>query len=135
MRDDWRKAAMEGDSEVIAHLLAEGVAVNSRDCYGQTALMLAARQGQEAVVSLLLQHRADVDVTAQYGLSALMLAIVNRHSAIARQRVDAGANIHLRGRGAPGFAGKTALDLAESAGLTDLATYITRADGLASRRR
>ena len=129
MRDDWRKAAIEGDSEAIERLLAKELDVNSRDRYGQTALMLAALNGRDAIVRILLENGADIDVTAKYNLSALMLAVVNRHSGVAKQLVDAGANTQIRGGGAPGFAQKTARELAEHANLDDLAAYIARAEG------
>ncbi len=130
MRDDWRKAAIGGDSRVIERLLAEDADIDSRDRYGQTALMLATLHGRDEAVRLLLEKGADMDVTAKYGLSALMLAVINRHTGIGKQLVDAGANTLMRGSGAPGFAGKTAHQLAEYGGLADLAAYIARAEGL-----
>ena len=126
MREDWRSAVITGDYVNVASLLAEGVEVNQRDRYGQTALMLAARYGWAEVVRLLLEHKADLDVTAKYGLSALMLAVVNHHLAAAKELIDAGANTQLRGSGAPGFAGKTARELAEQSGLVEIADYLTR---------
>ena len=91
--------------------------------------MLAARHGREAVIDFLLEHGADLDVTAKYNLSALMLAVLNRHTRVAERLVDAGANTQVRGTGAPGFAEKTARELAEHANLDDLAAYIARAGG------
>ena len=129
MRDDWRSAAIQGDSEVIERLLAEGIAVDCLDRHGQTALMLAALHGRDAVVRVLLDNAADKDVTAKYNLSALMLAVINRHTTIAKQLVDAGANTQIRGSGAPGFAHKTAREVAEHAGLDDLAAYIAQVEG------
>ena len=41
-----------------------------------------------------------------------MLAVVRGHGDVVRVLTDAGANVSLRGTGAPGFAGKTALDFA-----------------------
>jgi hypothetical protein len=40
-----------------------------------------------------------------------MLAVIAGHVAIVRLLVRAGADLTLRGRGAPGFMGKTAYDL------------------------
>jgi hypothetical protein len=45
-----------------------------------------------------------------------MLAVINDHTPIVRLLVEAGADIHIRGTGAPGFADKTAADLAEDLG-------------------
>jgi len=127
MRTDWRDAAVYGDAAQIERLLAENIAIDSRDRYGQTALMLAAMYGRSAVVRLLIDHDADLDATAKYSLSALMLAIVNRHVDIAMILIDAGADTQLRGSGAPGFSGKTALDLALTHGLTALAARLAEA--------
>jgi ankyrin repeat protein len=45
MRNDWRQAAINGDTPTLARLLAEGADLNARDRFGQTALMLSARHG------------------------------------------------------------------------------------------
>lgn len=82
--------------------------------------MLAARHGRTSIADLLIAGGADLDVTAKYGLSALMLAVVNGHIDIALALIDAKANISLKGTGAPGFAGKTAKDLAGARGFNDL---------------
>ncbi len=126
MRADWRKAAIDGDAEALAGLIAAGAPSDARDRFGQTALMLASLHGREDVVALLLADGADLAVTAKFGLSALMLAIVNHHEGIARRLIDAGADASPRGTGAPGFAGKTASDLAEERGLTALGELLRR---------
>lgn len=124
MKPEWREAAVAGNESSVMRLLAAGQDVDAKDRYGQTALMLAATHGHDGVVRILLAHDAETNVTAKFGLSALMLAVINRHADIARRLVDAGSDISLEGSGAPGFAGKTALELAQQAGLTDLARYI-----------
>ena len=60
-------------------------------------------------------------------LSALMLAAINHHLEIVRLLADAGAEREIRGTGAPGFAGLTALGLAERAGYQEVATLLRRA--------
>lgn len=127
MRANWREAAIAGDSKTIARLIADGDDIG-RDRYGQTALMHAALHGRDEVLRILLLNGASMDVTAKYGLSPLMLAVINHHTEIARQLVDAGADLLIRGTGAPGFAGKTAQDLANDRDLGELAAYIARAD-------
>jgi len=124
VQEEWRRAAISGDAGTIGRLLAEGADIDALDRYGQTALMLAAMHGRGDVVRVLLKSGAATDVTAKYGLSALMLATVNRHEAIARELVDGGAETSLQGSGAPGFAGKTARELALDAGLDELAGHI-----------
>ena len=112
MDPTWEDAAKHGDVDVARQLLLAGREINARDRYGQTGLMLAAHRGHQALLELLIENGADLNVTAKYGLSALMLAIVSGHKEIALRLVRAGADLGLRGKGSPGFIGKTAYDLA-----------------------
>jgi uncharacterized protein len=112
MTSEWRDAVRRGSVDELERLLASGADIDARDKHGQTALTLAAREGRAESVAWLVGHGATLDVTAKYGLSALMLAVVNGHVDVVRILVRSGANLELQGSGAPGFAGKTALDLA-----------------------
>jgi uncharacterized protein len=109
---EWEDAVNRGAIVELQRLLTSGADINARDGHGQTALMLAARDGHSALVAWLIEHGAALDHTAKFGLSALMLAVIRQHVAIVRELTDAGADRSVRGTGAPGFAGKTALDLA-----------------------
>ena len=86
--------------------------------------MLAAHAGHREVVETLIAHRANLNITAKFGLSALMLAIVAGHAEVARLLAKAGADLSLRGTGAPGFAGKTAYDLAVERGMLELSAEL-----------
>jgi ankyrin repeat protein len=108
----------------MAEILNDGGDVNAKDKFGQTALMLAAMHGRGDVVQLLIGAGAKLDVTAKFGLSALMLAVVNHNDSIARDLAAADADLTLRGTGAPGFADKTAADLARDNGQTALVEYL-----------
>ncbi len=112
MTAEWEEAVRRGSVEELRRLLAGGADINARDQHGQTALMRAAVAGDDQVADWLIQQGANLNQTAKYGLSALMLAVVNGHAGIVRILLNAGANTGLRGGGAPGFASKTALDLA-----------------------
>ena len=112
MTREWKDAVRRRSLDELERLAAAGAQIDARDEHGQTALMLAAVEGHADVVDWLVGHGAALDHTAKYGLSALMLAVVNGHVEVVRLLVRAGANQELRGGGAPGFAGKTALDLA-----------------------
>jgi ankyrin repeat protein len=100
--------------------------IDVRNGHGQTALMLAAHHGHLAAVECLIRHGASLNIAAKYGLSALMLAIVAGHEGVARALVRAGADLSMRGAGAPGFAGKTAADLATSQGMNELALWLRK---------
>jgi ankyrin repeat protein len=119
MDHQWEQAVRRGDLEALRQQVA-GVDIDARDRHGQTALMIAAQQGHATVVSFLVEHLAGLNHTAKYGLSALMLAVIQGHLEIVRTLVAAGADLTIRGTGAPGFAGKTALDLATARGRSDL---------------
>jgi ankyrin repeat protein len=112
----WEEAARVGAAETLRRLAEEGADLDARDPHGQTALMLAAVRGHLAAARWLVSSGAALDVTAKYGLSAVMLATLSGHAEIVRVLVAAGADLSLRGSGAPGFAGKRALELAADRG-------------------
>ena len=74
--------------------------------------MLAAARGHAEVARWLRESGANLNHTAKSGLSALMLAALYGHIDVAQALLAAGADPTLRSAGAPGFNGKTALDLA-----------------------
>ena len=120
----WEDAIKRGDVQIVHDLLGRGADVDARDRYGQTALMLAAHAGHHEVVETLIAHRANLNITAKFGLSALMLALVAGHAEVARVLAKAGADLSLRGSGAPGFGGKTAYDLAVEHGMLELSAEL-----------
>jgi uncharacterized protein len=120
----WDDAVKHGNVQKVIDLIENGADVNALDRYGQTALMLAAHHGYYEIVEILITHRANLNITSKFGLSALMLAIVAGHAEVARILVKAGADVSLRGTGAPGFAGKTAYDLAVVRGMVELSAAL-----------
>jgi len=124
MNAAWEDAIKCGDVPAVCELLERGVDIDSRDRYGQTALMLAAHAGHREVVETLIAHGADLNITAKFGLSALMLAIVSGHTDVVRLLANAGADLSLRGTGAPGFTDKTAYDLAVERGMLELSAEL-----------
>jgi ankyrin repeat protein len=114
MRPEWEAAVRAGDVKTVERLSDAGFDIDALDRYGQTALMLAAMEGHTAVVRVLVARGAKLNHTAKYHLTALMLAVLNGHEHIVRELAGAGADLSLRGSGAPGFHGKTALELAEA---------------------
>ena len=132
MTREWKSAVHRGSIEELQSMLATGADIDARDGHGQTALMLAAAEGNGSLVAWLVERGATLDHTAKYGLSALMLAVVRGHVDVVRKLTDAGANLSLRGTGAPGFAAKTALDLAIALDHAEMAGILRFAAG---RRR
>ena len=82
--------------------------------------MIAAHAGHAEVVTFLVGQGATLNHTAKHGLSAVMLAVIGGHIDIVRTLVRTGADLTLRGTGAPAFLGKSALDLATEQGRFDL---------------
>jgi hypothetical protein len=112
MTREWEEAVHRGSLDDLKQLAESGADINARDRHNQTALMLAATEGHTSVVEWLVRRGAALDRVAKYGLSALMLAVVRGHGEIVRVLADSGADVTLRGSGAPEFAGLAALDLA-----------------------
>src|SRR5512138_2094421 len=127
MRPDWERAVRHDDVDTLARLLEEGADIDARDAHGQTGVMLAVSSGALGAVAFLVARGAALDHTAKYHLSALMLAVVRDEPAIVRILATAGADLSIRGSGAPGFHGKTALDLAEAAGRGEIAAILREA--------
>ena len=120
----WEDAIKYGNVQIVLDLLGRGIDVDARDRYGQTGLMLAAHAGHREVVKTLIAHRANLNITAKFGLSALMLALVAGHAEVASLLAKARADLSLRGSGAPGFADKTAYDLALERGMLELSAEL-----------
>jgi len=121
MTPEWEAAAKRGDVAALSSMLDAGADPDSRDAHGQTALMLAAHAGHRDAVHTLVDAGAELDHSAKFGLTATMLAVVAGHEAVARLLAEAGADLRALGSGAPGFARKTAADLARDGGREDLA--------------
>ncbi|MGB0749576.1 MAG: ankyrin repeat domain-containing protein [Magnetospiraceae bacterium] len=100
-----------GDTDRVKALL-EGGAVEARDGYGQTPLILAAVKGHGDIVDYLISRGAKLNVTAKHGMTPLMLASLNGHGDIVKSLLKAGADQSPVAKGAPGYFGKTAEDLA-----------------------
>jgi ankyrin repeat protein len=113
--DEWKAAVRADDAVQLERLFTAGVDIDAKDEHGQTAVMIAARDGRTASVRWLIEHGANLDHTAKFNLSALMLAVINGRDAIVGLLADAEADRTIRGTGAPGFDGKTALDIALAA--------------------
>ncbi len=135
MRPDWERAAREGDAAVLRREIAAGADVDALDRHGQSAVMLAAHRGHLEAVRVLIDAGADLDVTAKFGLSATMLAVIGRHADVARSLASAGADLTLVGSGAPGFAAKTAAQLARDGGLEALAAELSPVERVGSTER
>ena len=133
MEKEWEQAVRSGDAELVRKLIERGAPgapramIDSKDRHGQTGLMIASMRGHAAVVRLLVENRAELNHKAKHNLSALMLAVINGHAEIVRILTEAGVDQQIRGTGAPGFSGFTALELAERAGREEIVAILKNA--------
>ena len=95
---DLCRAATDGDLYTVKRLIAQGVDLNGRDRYGDTALGGAVRYRQESIVSALLQAGANVNARScwsdgRLGRTPLHEAADNDDAYMVRLLVAAGASL------------------------------------------
>ncbi len=76
----------------VGFLLSKGADPDIGDSNGDTPLILAARVGFSEGVARLLMRNASVDKGNRLGETALIVAVQQRHPAIVRVLLEAGAN-------------------------------------------
>jgi ankyrin repeat protein len=93
------EAALEGNTQRITSLLAQGSDLNARDANGRTALMIAASTNKTKVVDLLLAKGANPNMTDyKQGRTALITAAEAGYDEVARSLLNGGANPNLKDR-------------------------------------
>ncbi len=112
---DVPAAAIVGDVDAVRRLLDLGLAVDTADAQGCTALLRAAGGGHRATVDLLLARGADPQHAAHTGATPLSAAVSMRQGEIVDRLLAAGATLEQR---LPGDV--TVLMLAAALGLPDL---------------
>jgi ankyrin repeat protein len=114
-------AAVANDIPMLKLALEGGCRANNiTSPYQGTALIAAAHLGHVEVVQTLIAARAPLDHVNNLGWTALIEAIVlgdggNRHAAVLKDLVDAGANVNLGDR-----SGDTPLTLAKKRRFTEM---------------
>jgi ankyrin repeat protein len=81
------------DRDYQRHVTAEG-RPKSLDSGGLTPLLYAARENCSACVDVLLKNKADIDLPDPDGVSPLLVAIMNANWDLAKQLIDAGADVN-----------------------------------------
>lgn len=107
-----QQAAMAGDAEALARVLAQGCNVDEPDPFGRTALIMAAYNpeadcGYPACVELLLEAGANPNHSMHFGNTALMIAAGAGETDVCKALLDHGADPKLANEG-----GVTALRMA-----------------------
>ncbi len=91
-------AAVQGDSDTVSALLAEGADVNGADRYGWTPLLLAALAGRADVARTLLANGANVNAKGKGDDTALIWAATLGHTHIVRILAAEGSDLDARDR-------------------------------------
>ncbi len=89
-------AAASGNIRVLEVLLDLGVAIDSLNRCGKTALMVAAEKGQLAAAEWLLKHNADVTKRTMLKEDALSVAAGSGRIKMAKLLLDSGAEINVK---------------------------------------
>jgi len=85
--------AASTDRNYQRHIQAEGRPKNL-DSGGLTPLLYAARENCMACVDVLLKHNADINLPDPDSVSPLVVAIMNANWDLAKQLIDAGADVN-----------------------------------------
>lgn len=85
-------ATRNRDSTWVGYLLSRGADPNMGDRKGDTPLILASRLGFAEGAARLLGRRALVDKPNRLGETPLIVAVQQRHPALVRMLLEAGAN-------------------------------------------
>jgi ankyrin repeat protein/penicillin V acylase-like amidase (Ntn superfamily) len=89
-------AALRGELDLAARLVAEGAQVDAPDRAGSTALMGAAQTGRLPLVRQLLEQGAKVTARNHEGEDALSTALRWGHFEVAKALIQAGATVDER---------------------------------------
>ena len=65
---------MSGDDndEIVKFLIRQGIDPNSKDIYGENAIMMAASNGHRSVVTFLKKHVDELNFSNKNGFTFLM---------------------------------------------------------------
>ena len=85
-------AVKAGDAEAVRELLADGVAVNTTEADGTTALHWAAHHDHLDIARQLLDAGAPVDATNRYDVTPLALASLNGSTPMITRLLEADAD-------------------------------------------
>ena len=102
-------ASANNHSDILQAFLDQGMNIDIKNKFGNTALILASDFGDRKVVELLLQKNADVNIQSNLGVSALMSAATLGNKEVVQLLLNYNADVDLKNED-----GQTALDLAKT---------------------
>ena len=116
------KAALNGHTSSVQHLLNKGALIDLEDKGGYTALMLAASNDHADVARLLLEYGANINrVETTNGWTALIWAAKRGHTKSVQLLLEHGADSSIRDNN-----GLTAFDWASNTGYGGIADHLQR---------
>jgi len=86
--------SMNGHSEVVEFLLANGANVNQASNYGETPLFTSSCRGHQEVVKLLLANGARVDQADNFGSTPLSMSSVRGRQVVVKLLLANGADVN-----------------------------------------
>ena len=116
---DLPDAAAVGDAEAVSRLLELGLAVNTPDAQGATALLRACGGGHLEAARRLLAAGADTHLSTPGGATALTAAVTSRHADLVKLLLEHGADTDQRLHG-----GATALLVSAALGHAEIAELL-----------
>ncbi|MGB4860665.1 MAG: ankyrin repeat domain-containing protein [Dokdonella sp.] len=120
LRDsDLPAAAAAHDADAVSHLIRLGLAIETEDARGATALIRACGVGDVRAVAVLLDAGADFGHAASSGATPLSVAISARRESVVRLLLERGVDV---GQRLP--RGITALHVAAALGLPVVAALL-----------
>jgi ankyrin repeat protein len=122
-RTPLHQAAQAGVAHLVEVLISKGVDVKARDTAGSTPLHDAAAAGRREVAELLIAKGADINAKAtnEYWTTPLHRAAFAGHKEMVELLIARGADANIRD-----YRGRTALDLAEQRGHTEIAELLRK---------
>ena len=111
-----REAASSGDLAELKRLVQEGVSVNDRSAFNNTALLYASLHGQRECIRFLIEQGANVNIANDSGYTPLICAAKIGDYEAVRMLLNAGAEAWhaLKNEdGSPSMVPRTALTLAQ----------------------
>jgi len=100
---------------IIKDLILNGANANTKNRFGNNALVIATYAGNIDMVNFLISHGADVNSKDSNGNPVLIIATKKRNIDIVESLINSGANIDAKGR-----YGANALQIAEMTGSRDI---------------
>lgn len=97
-KDDFVRAAADGDTGLVEAFLRGGMDRNSQDARGISPLMAGAVAGKPEVVKLLLDENANPNLQDKSGNTALILATENNRAAAVRALIEGNADVRIRNK-------------------------------------